>query len=276
MHAASSFVLLPAVGTLPRRIIVGAAGARPRGLPVRHGMMRLGRAAGRKARLSVCRREALFFRARRRHCHGRTLAGFGVTLTGLAASMQNDVLPRPIGNPCEKVGLVVDGPFLFQASKVLDFEVDYRRLLRVVAGDAVLVRAVYATTIIIPDFRTKLSGLLKLLDSIGYDVVVRPAREVDGSGHRRRIVGSISVDVALESLDLATEVDHLVLVAGSGDYVPLLRRFRGHRARMTLVSTPLPKLEHFSGDILVEAKEFIDLRDLQARITRGSAAFRAI
>jgi uncharacterized LabA/DUF88 family protein len=189
--------------------------------------------------------------------------------------MHYDALDQRIGKPCEKVGIVVDGPFLYHACKALDLDLSFRRLLSVVAGDAELVEAVYATTMIVPDIQSRLHALLEVVGSLGYRIVVRPVRAVDGPGNRRRIIGSISVDVALEALDLAEKVDHLVLFAGSRDYVPLLRRFRGHRVRLTLVSTPLLKLDHFDGEILTETDAFVDLRDLQSRVRRFSAAASA-
>ena len=57
----------------------------------------------------------------------------------------------------------------------------------------------------------------------GYTVVTKPTKEfVDASG-RRKVKGSMSIELAVNVMELADHIDAMVLFSGDGDYRPLLK-----------------------------------------------------
>src|SRR5438552_9128508 len=62
------------------------------------------------------------------------------------------------------------------------------------------------------------SGLIDWLDYNGYTVVTKPTKEfVDHTG-RRKIKGNMDIELAVDAMELAGHIDHMVLFSGDGDF----------------------------------------------------------
>ena len=120
--------------------------------------------------------------------------------------------------PSEKLGLFIDGANLYSASKALDFDLDYKKLLEEFQKRSHLVRAYYYTALIENDDYSPLRPLMDWLDYNGFNVVTKTAREfTDHYGHRR-IKGSMDVEMSIDILENSSYLDHIVLFSGDGNF----------------------------------------------------------
>src|SRR5204862_6642864 len=113
----------------------------------------------------------------------------------------------------------------------------YRRLLREFQDRGALLRACYYTAMIEEQEYTSIRPLVDWLDYNGYTVVTKPTKEfVDASG-RRRVKGSMNIELAVNAMELADQIDAMVLFSGDGDYRPLLKAVQRRGGHVTVVAT---------------------------------------
>jgi uncharacterized LabA/DUF88 family protein len=86
----------------------------------------------------------------------------------------------------DKLALFIDGASLHAASKTLDFEIDFKRLLKEYESQSNLVRAYYYTVMVEDREYSSIRPLTDWLDYNGYTVVSKPAKEFDDGGGGER------------------------------------------------------------------------------------------
>lgn len=168
-----------------------------------------------------------------------------------------------------KIALFVDGANLFAATKALGFEIDYRQLLREFERRGSLLRALYYTAIAEDQQYSSLRPLIDWLDYNGYSVVTKPIKEFTDSSGRRKVKGSMDVELTIDALELASHIDRMVLFSGDGDFRPLLAAMQRRGVQVTVVSTITSQPPMIGDELRRQADSFIDLADLRARIARA-------
>jgi uncharacterized LabA/DUF88 family protein len=172
----------------------------------------------------------------------------------------------------ERLALFIDGPNLHAAAKSLGFDIDYKRLLSLFRQRARLVRARYYTTVVEGEDYSSIRPLLDWLDYNGFTVVTKPAREfVDGNGHRR-IKGSMHIELVVDAMRLATQLDHIVLCSGDGDFRCLVAALQQMGKRVSVVSTLASHPPMIADELRRQADQFIELADLQPIIARDTSS----
>ena len=122
----------------------------------------------------------------------------------------------------EKIALFIDGANLYATAKALGFDIDYKRLLREFHSRGYLLRAFYYTAIIEDQEYSSIRPLIDWLDYNGYAVVTKATKEfVDQTG-RRKVKGNMDIELAVDAMEIAGSIDHMVLFSGDG--IPLLGR----------------------------------------------------
>jgi uncharacterized LabA/DUF88 family protein len=53
---------------------------------------------------------------------------------------------------------------------------------------------------------------------MAYAVVAKPVREFNDGDGRRKVKRNVSLSLAVESLELVSHLDHMVLISGDGDF----------------------------------------------------------
>src|SRR6187402_1216505 len=114
-------------------------------------------------------------------------------------------------DPREKIALFIDGANLYAASKSLGFDIDYRKLLKAFQKRGYLLRAYYYTALIEDQEYSSIRPLIDWLDYNGYTVVTKPAREFTDASGRRKIKGSMDIELTVDALDMSAHYDHFVL-----------------------------------------------------------------
>ncbi|MFG1223863.1 LabA-like NYN domain-containing protein [Xanthobacter wiegelii] len=168
----------------------------------------------------------------------------------------------------EKIALLIDGANLYSATKALGFDIDYKRLLKEFQSRGYLLRAFYYTTLIEDQEYSSIRPLLDWLDYNGYSVVTKLAREFTDAQGRRRVRGNMDIEIAVDAMELAEHVDHIVLFSGDGDFRSLVEALQRKGVRVSVVSTISTQPPLIADDLRRQADIFIDLVDLQPKIGR--------
>lgn len=171
----------------------------------------------------------------------------------------------------ERLALFIDGANLHAAARTLGFDIDFRKLLREYQGAGYLVRAFYYTALVEDQEYSSLRPLIDWLDYNGYSVVTKAAREFTDSTGRRRIKGNMDIELAVDAMELAERLDHMVLFSGDGDFRSLVAAMQRRGVRVSVVSTMATQPAMVSDELRRQADEFVDLAALQPRIGRDPA-----
>jgi len=168
-----------------------------------------------------------------------------------------------------KIALFIDGANLYATAKALGFEIDYKRLLKEFQGRGTLVRAFYYTIVIEDQENVAIRPLIDWLDYNGYAVVVKATKEyVDATG-RRKVKGSIDIELTVNAMEIAEHIDEMVLFSGDGDFRALVEAMQRCGVLVTVVSTASSQPPMIADELRRQADLFTDLIELKPLIARG-------
>ncbi|AXI47932.1 NYN domain-containing protein [Sulfitobacter sp. SK012] len=168
----------------------------------------------------------------------------------------------------ERLALFIDGRNLYSASKALGFDIDYKLLRQEFVRRGKMVRALYYTALIENDEYSALRPLADWLGYNGFTMVTKPAKEYTDSMGRRKVKGNMDIELAVDAMELAPRVDHIVLFSGDGDFRPLVESLQRQGVRVSVVSTMRSQPPMISDDLRRQADNFIDLDALKDVIGR--------
>ncbi|MCO6186610.1 NYN domain-containing protein [Rhizobium sp. L1K21] len=171
-------------------------------------------------------------------------------------------------DPREKIALFIDGANLYAASKSLGFDIDYRKLLGAFQKRGYLLRAYYYTALIEDQEYSSIRPLIDWLDYNGYKVITKPAKEFTDSMGRRKIKGNMDIELAVDAMEQAETVDHLVLFSGDGDFTTLVEALQRKGRKVSVVSTMATQPPMIADDLRRQADHFIDLSSLKGEVGR--------
>ena len=134
-----------------------------------------------------------------------------------------------------------------------------------------LLRAFYYTALIEDQEYSSIRPLLDWLDYNGYTVVTKPAKEFTDSTGRRKIKGNMDIELAVDAMEMADHIDHLVLFSGDGDFRPLVEAVQRKGMRVTVVSTISTQPPMIADELRRQADQFLDLAELQDKVGRDPA-----
>jgi uncharacterized LabA/DUF88 family protein len=172
----------------------------------------------------------------------------------------------------ERLALFIDGSNLYAAAKALGFDIDYKRLLEVFANKGTLVRAFYYTALIEDQEYSPLRPLIDWLDYNGYAMVTKPTKEFTDSTGRRKIKGNMDIELAVDVMEMAESVDHLIIFSGDGDFRRLVEAVQRKGRRVSIVSTTRTQPPMAADELRRRADNFIELDELRGQIGRDSVA----
>ncbi len=164
--------------------------------------------------------------------------------------------------------MFIDGANLYATAKALGTDLDYRRLLEEVTRQAYLLRAYYYTALIEDQEYSSIRPLIDWLDYNGYTVVTKPAREFTDQQGRRKIKGSMDIELTVDALEMSDHYDHLVLFSGDGDFTALVAAVQRRGKRVTVVSTMSSPTPMIADDLRRRADNFVDVADLVKTVGR--------
>ena len=97
---------------------------------------------------------------------------------------------------------------------------------------------------------------------------------VDSSG-RRKIKGNMDIELAVDAMEMADRIDHMVLFSGDGDFRPLVAGIQRKGVRVSVVSTIRTSPPMIADDLRRQADNFIELDELKDIVGRPPRPVRA-
>jgi len=171
-------------------------------------------------------------------------------------------------HPEERISLFIDGSNLYAAARALGFDIDYKRLLELFSGKARLIRAFYYTALMEDQEYSPIRPLVDWLDYNGYTMVTKPTKEFTDATGRRKIKGNMDIELAIDVMEMAEHMDHIVLFSGDGDFRRLVEAVQRKGVRVTVVSTVRSQPPMVADELRRQADTFVELQDLQKLVQR--------
>ena len=168
----------------------------------------------------------------------------------------------------ERIAVFIDGANLHASARALGFEIDYRKLLEIFGDSGRLVRAFYYTTLFEVEDHSPLRPLVDWLEYNGYTAVTKRAKEFTDAMGNRRIKGNMDIEIAIDMIEMARRLDHVVLFSGDGNFRRLVEAVQREGARVSVVSTLRSSPPMAADELRRQADAFIELEDLAPRIAR--------
>ena len=168
----------------------------------------------------------------------------------------------------ERIALFIDGANLYATAKSVGFDIDYRKLLKEYQGRGRLIRAFYYTALVEDQEYSSIRPLIDWLDYNGFAVVTKPAKEFIDALGRRKIKGNMDIELAIDAMEMADKIDHMILFSGDGDFRSLVEAVQRKGVRVSVVSTITTQPPMVADELRRQADEFVDLAHLSAKIGR--------
>jgi len=168
----------------------------------------------------------------------------------------------------ERLALFIDGSNLYAAAKALAFDIDYKLLRKEFMQRGKLLRAFYYTALLENDDYSPIRPLVDWLHYNGFTMVTKPAKEFIDSQGRRKVKGNMDIELAVDAMEIAPHVDHIVLFSGDGDFRPLVAALQRKGVRVSVVSTIRSQPPMIADDLRRQADNFIELDELKDVVGR--------
>jgi len=136
---------------------------------------------------------------------------------------------------------------------------------------AICKRAFYYTAVIEDQEFSSIRPLIDWLDYNGYTVVTKPTKEFVDQAGRRKIKGNMDIELAVDAMELAGHIDHMVLFSGDGDFRSLIEAVQRRGVRVSVVSTTSTQPPMIADELRRQADQFVDIVELQPKISRDPA-----
>jgi uncharacterized LabA/DUF88 family protein len=160
----------------------------------------------------------------------------------------------------KNVAVFVDVANIFYAAKAAGVDIDYVTLLKSATANRDFVRA-YAYTGLDPENENQ-RQFHSFLARSGYKVISKDIRKY-GDG---RIKANLDIELVVDMMKTARNLDIAVVVSGDGDFAPAIRAVQEQGVRVEVISFR----GNTSSDLIEVADQFTDIAQI-ARVEKGSA-----
>ncbi len=175
----------------------------------------------------------------------------------------------------ERIAVFIDGANLYATARALNFDIDYRRLLTHFSGQGYLLRAFYYTALADDQEYSSIRPLIDWLDYNGYAVVTKPMKEFTDASGRRKVKGNMDIELAVDAMEMAEHIDHMILFSGDGDFRSLVEAIQRKGKRVSVISTVSVQPPMIADELRRQADHFIDITRLVDKIGRDPAERQA-
>src|SRR6202007_1370419 len=162
--------------------------------------------------------------------------------------------------PEERIALFIDGANLYSAARGLAFDIDYKRLLDLFRSKGHLIRAFYYTALIEDQEYSPIRPLVYWLDYNGYTMVTKPTKEYTDATGRRKIKGNMDIELAIDVMEMAQYLDHIVIFSGAAAFRRLVEPVQRKGARAPVVSPIRSSPPMVAAELRRQADSFVELQ----------------
>ena len=100
-------------------------------------------------------------------------------------------------------------------------------------------------------------------------MVTKPTKEFTDAMGRRKIKGNMDIELAIDVLEMAEHLDHVILFSGDGDFRRLVEAVQRRGLRVSVVSTIKSSPPMVADELRRQADDFIELSELAPLIARN-------
>ena len=170
--------------------------------------------------------------------------------------------------PQERIALFLDGANFYSTCKSLEFDIDYKKMLELFKEKGRLVLARYYTAIIENDDYSPIRPLVDWLNYNGYQVISKPTKSYTDRDGRNRIKGNMDIEIAVDMVEMAEHVDHIILCSGDGDFKAAVEACQRKGTRVTVISSMRTNPSMLADELRRQANDVIELSDMENLIGR--------
>jgi uncharacterized LabA/DUF88 family protein len=170
------------------------------------------------------------------------------------------------------VALFIDGVSLHATSRTLGFDIDFKRLLKEYEDRGSLLRAFYYTSMIEDQEYSSIRPLTDWLSYNGYTVVTKAVKEFTDASGRRKVKGNMDIELAVDAMALADQIDQMVLFSGDGAFRYLVQAIQRRGVRVTIISTISTQPPVITDELRRQADAFTDLAGFRSKLSRAPSA----
>ena len=134
-----------------------------------------------------------------------------------------------------------------------------------------MIRAFYYIALSETQEYSSIRPLIDWLDYNGYTVVTKAAKEYTDASGRRRVKGSMDIELAVDAMELARHIDQMILFSGDGDFRSLVEAVQRRGVRVTVISTISIQPPMIADELRRQTDVFTDLVELRSKIGRDPA-----
>jgi uncharacterized LabA/DUF88 family protein len=163
----------------------------------------------------------------------------------------------------DRIALFIDGANLHATTRALGFDIDFTRLLAEFEKRGRLVRAYFYTALSEDGDFSNLRPLVDWLTYNGFTVRTKPVKEFDdGDGHRR-VKRNMTVELAIDAMELAPYIDSAFVFSGDSDLKELIAAIQRRGIHTVVVSSTLTAPSMIGSELRRQADEFLELNGLR-------------
>ena len=170
------------------------------------------------------------------------------------------------------LALFIDGVSLHATSRTLGFDIDFKRLLKEFEDRGSLLRAFYYTSMIEDQEYSSIRPLTDWLSYNGYTVVTKAVKEFTDASGRRKVKGNMDIELAVDAMALADQIDQMVLFSGDGAFRYLVEAIQRRGVRVTVISTISTQPPVIADELRRQADVFTDLAGFRSKLSRAPSA----
>ena len=176
------------------------------------------------------------------------------------------------GHTGDRIALFIDGANLYSSARALNVDLDFKKLSDWFGQRGQLVRAYYYTAVVEGEEFSPIRPLVDWLDYNGFTVVTKPVKRFTDAQGQARIKGNMDIEIAVDMLELAPHLDHMILFSGDGDFRRLVQAVQAKGVRVTVVSTTKNQPPQIADDLRSQADAFIDLAEAAPHFSKPKSA----
>ena len=137
------------------------------------------------------------------------------------------------------------------------------------------IRAYYYSAVLETEEYSPLKPLTDWLAYNGYSLVTKAAKESTDAAGRRRVKSNMDIEIAMDMLELADKIDHVVLFSGDSDFRRLVDAVQRKGVRVSVVSSIRTSPPMVADELRRQADQFIELSEIAPEFTRRQTEPRA-
>lgn len=172
-------------------------------------------------------------------------------------------------NVNEPTAVLIDGYNTLSTTKLLKFDIDFRKLLNLFQNKTRLVKIYYFASLRDnPADHDPMIPVIQWMMYNGYNVISKKMNEfmnIDNIQSK----GNMDVEISVTVLEMVKSVDHIVLFTGDENFRFLIEAVQRMGTRITVCSSMQCQPQIMSDDLRRQADNFIELNNLKSEIQRN-------